>query len=346
LDNSELFSLTFGALGSNAEHEELLSRLDYLSGTGEGDESDIKFLASHFYEFSESELDSLSFYVAEAVVSDPGLVLEKREDELFEFISRRASDDSRFLSLLEFVRFDYLSDGNRRSAMTSLTDSFEFFTLGVWKNLSSEMLGSSERKPEEGRYHRRPSEEGTKQSSGDASGAPSESAQPPLYRIVLVGAPAAGRSAILRRLVDDQFSESMLATVGVEFRNFPIASETGNARLQIWDTTGNERYRSISRAYLSRSDGIFLVFDVKSREGFERIDEWREAIEEGASNAIVFLIGNKSDAESDRQVSSAEAQAYAAQHHFEYFETSAKTGAGIQEAFARMAEQIGQKKGR
>ena len=126
-------------------------------------------------------------------------------------------------------------------------------------------------------------------------------------------------------------------TIGVEFGNFGmIVREQTYVKLQIWDTAGQESFRSITRNFYNGSDGVFLVFDITNRQSFEDIrDSWLREIREYTSPSIViYLIGNFSDMEDCREVPYEEAFTFARDQQFaHYIETSAKTGENVNEVF-------------
>ena len=111
--------------------------------------------------------------------------------------------------------------------------------------------------------------------------------------------------------------------------------------MQIWDTAGQERFRAIARAYFRSAVGVILVFDLTDRKSFEDLNQWLNDVHSLCDpNAVVTLIGNKSDLTSQRVITAAEAENFAQLHQIQYLETSALGGDNIQEAFQRTAAQI------
>jgi small GTP-binding protein len=161
------------------------------------------------------------------------------------------------------------------------------------------------------------------------------------FKFIVIGSSGVGKTAILRRLVDDIFTTDSQSTIGVEFLATTIDVEGQHVKLQIWDTAGQERFRSIAKAYFRSAIGVILVFDLSERKSFDDLNQWLSDIHALCDpNAVVTLIGNKSDLVDQQKVTSNEAEAFARLHQLTYFETSALGGDNIQEAFHRTAAAI------
>lgn len=137
----------------------------------------------------------------------------------------------------------------------------------------------------------------------------------------------------MKRLTEQKFQEEHVVTIGVEFGNFAmIMNDSVHVKLQIWDTAGQESFRSITRNFYRGSNGVFLVFDITNAVTFQNIrDVWLEEVKQHTqSNVVVYLVGNYADMEESREVSTVEAMEFAKNasiHH--YIETSAKTGQNV-----------------
>jgi Ras-related protein Rab-8A len=133
---------------------------------------------------------------------------------------------------------------------------------------------------------------------------------------------------------------SHLTTIGIDFKIKTITIGKDKIRLQIWDTAGQEKFKTITQTYYRGAMGIVLTYAINERESFEDIENWVKQIKMHASdNVTKVLVGNKSDIE-DRQVSHAEGERLAGELGIKFFETSAKTGTNIEELFYFMAEEI------
>jgi small GTP-binding protein len=161
------------------------------------------------------------------------------------------------------------------------------------------------------------------------------------YKFIIVGSSGVGKTAILKRLVEDTYTEDSQSTIGVEFDSTVLNIGDRKVKLQIWDTAGQERFRSISKAYYRNAVGVILVYDLTDRKSFDELTSWLNDIRTLCdANAVVQLIGNKSDLNAQRVVSAAEAEQFATQHHLQYLETSAKMAANVREAFVKVATAI------
>jgi small GTP-binding protein len=161
------------------------------------------------------------------------------------------------------------------------------------------------------------------------------------FKFIVIGTSGVGKTAILKRLVDDVFTTESQSTIGVEFLATSIDVDGQTVKLQIWDTAGQERFRSIAKAYFRSAIGVILVFDLSERKSFDDLTQWLNDIHSLCDpNAVVTLIGNKLDLVAQRKVSQAEAESFANLHQVTYLETSALGGDNVQDAFHRTAAAI------
>jgi small GTP-binding protein len=156
------------------------------------------------------------------------------------------------------------------------------------------------------------------------------------YKFIIIGCTGVGKTALHKRLVDDSFSESLEQTVGVEFDSTVLIVDDRKVRLQIWDTAGQEKFRSITKAYYRTAAGVLIVFDVTGRKSFDQLTSWVNDVRTLCEPAAMStLVGSKSDLAEERVVTILEAEAFAEHHHMAYIETSAKTGENVKDAFTR-----------
>jgi small GTP-binding protein len=161
------------------------------------------------------------------------------------------------------------------------------------------------------------------------------------FKFILVGDSSVGKTAICKRFCQGQFDQDEPQTVAVEFDSKVVQVGDTKVKLNIWDTAGQEKFRSMTRAYFRSSAGVFLVFDVTNRTSFTNIDVWlKDAQKLTLPSSVKVLIGNKTDLGDARSVSRTEAEAYAEKNGLTFFETSALSGDRIEESFMDAAEKV------
>ena len=150
----------------------------------------------------------------------------------------------------------------------------------------------------------------------------------------------------MRRFVENKFSKSHLATIGIDFKTKTLLINNQEVKLKIWDTAGQERFRNITTQYYRDADGIVLVYDVTEEASYEKIRDWMDQIISNSQRDDIglVLLGNKCDME-PRNVSEEQGIKLAGELNISYFETSALTGLGIKEAFEQLTRDIMKKKG-
>lgn len=165
-----------------------------------------------------------------------------------------------------------------------------------------------------------------------------------LFRIIIIGDSAVGKSCLLYKFTENKFTENHEATIGVELGNKIFFLHDEQIKFQIWDTSGQENYRSVTRSFYRRADCALLVFDLNCYESFENCIHWLEEIRGNTKNDIpVYLIGNKLDLFGDTDGTSLrnEAELFAMKYLLAgYFETSAKKGINIDEMFRNIAQKL------
>ena len=163
-----------------------------------------------------------------------------------------------------------------------------------------------------------------------------------LYKILLLGDSAVGKSCLLLRYCDDKFQEQHLATIGLDFRLKTLNLENNKkVKVQIWDTAGQDRFLAITKNYYRGANGILLVFDVTNHSSFEHIKNWIEQIKEEASEKIViYLVGNKIDCTNNRVISNEEGKKLSEEFGLKYYETSAKNNENIDSTFLDLVKEV------
>jgi len=165
-----------------------------------------------------------------------------------------------------------------------------------------------------------------------------------LFKYIIIGDTGVGKSCLLLQFTDKRFQPVHDLTIGVEFGARMINIDGKQIKLQIWDTAGQESFRSITRSYYRGAAGAMLVYDITRRETFNHLACWLEdARQHSNSNMTIMLIGNKSDLEHKRAVSHEEGEQFAKENGLIFIETSAKTAANVEEAFINTAKKIYEK---
>jgi len=162
-----------------------------------------------------------------------------------------------------------------------------------------------------------------------------------LFKITIIGDSGVGKSSILLRFTDDDFEEGQPCTIGVDFKTTIMKLDGKRINLSIWDTAGQEKFRSLTSSYYRGTHGIILVYDVTKRTTFAAIEHWLEEVENYSTNpdVIKLLVANKIDMP-DRDVTKEEGMRFAKKKSMLYIECSAKTKVGIQQTFEELVQKI------
>ena len=162
-----------------------------------------------------------------------------------------------------------------------------------------------------------------------------------LFKLILIGDSCVGKSNILLKYLKNEFDPNSRATVGVEFGTKNIFLNNKKIKIQIWDTAGEERYRSITSAYYKGAKGALIVYDITKKSSFNNIDKWISDLKlNGDKNICIIILGNKSDLEDKREVNKEEGIKKSEMYKTAFLETSALNGDNINKAFDELIEQI------
>ncbi|KAI9439264.1 ras-domain-containing protein [Lactarius indigo] len=162
-------------------------------------------------------------------------------------------------------------------------------------------------------------------------------------KIIVIGNSSVGKSSLLMRWSENQWlpEHEAGATIGVEVLRQKLDVKGENVNLAIWDTAGEEHFRTMQSAHYRGAQGIILVYDSTNRRSFEELIRWFNEIGTYVSGPVdKVIVGNKVDKDYQRQVPTAEAAAFAEKMGCRFAETSAKTALGVRKAFREMVERI------
>ena len=165
-----------------------------------------------------------------------------------------------------------------------------------------------------------------------------------MVKVIIIGDSGVGKTNIMSKFLKNKFMEESKATVGVEFGSKLFDLNGHKIKAQIWDTAGQEKYKSITGAYFKGSKGALVVYDITQKSTYESLEKWVNDLKSAGDPKItIILIGNKSDLEENRQVSKEQGEEKAKSFGCAFLETSALSGDNIDKAFNLMVKEIFEK---
>ena len=159
-------------------------------------------------------------------------------------------------------------------------------------------------------------------------------------KILLCGDSSVGKTSLLLRYTEEYFPEMHISTIGVEYKIKILNINGRKVILRIWDTSGQERYRSITQNFYRNANGILFVFDLTSKETFDNIRNWLTDSQDYETKVTKILVGNKIDLTEGRKVEKDTVLKKKEKKEMKYYETSAKDGTNVDKAFRELAELI------
>ncbi|CAD8182786.1 unnamed protein product [Paramecium pentaurelia] len=160
-----------------------------------------------------------------------------------------------------------------------------------------------------------------------------------MCKFLILGSSQVGKTNLLMRFIDDNYSESHITTIGVDFKFKEVKTNGKIMKMQIWDTAGQEKFRTLTSNYYKFAHGVLLVYAVDDLKSFQDITYWMNSLKQQGRNEIaIILIANKKDIVDQRIISQEQGEELAYQLGVDYIETSAKLGLNVYEAFQRLAE--------
>ncbi|EFJ22260.1 rab family GTPase [Selaginella moellendorffii] len=162
-----------------------------------------------------------------------------------------------------------------------------------------------------------------------------------IFKVVLIGDSAVGKSNLLTRYARNEFNHNSKATIGVEFQTQSMRINGKEVKAQVWDTAGQERFRAVTSAYYRGALGALVVYDITRKQTFENISKWLDELRTyGGSSVVTMLVGNKCDLTDIREVSVEEGKELAESENLFFMETSALASTNVKTAFQNVVREI------
>ena len=164
-----------------------------------------------------------------------------------------------------------------------------------------------------------------------------------IYKIIVIGDPAVGKTSLLAKYATNKFEEKYLPTVGVSILKEPVELKEYNAKvnLMFWDIAGQPQFYMLHRPYFNGADGILLVFDITRSSTFSNVNNWYSAaVKYGLSGVPKILVGNKVDLKEERKIILPMAEHLSEKLNAPYYETSALSGENVKVMFQEIADLV------
>jgi len=163
-----------------------------------------------------------------------------------------------------------------------------------------------------------------------------------ILKILILGDSAVGKTCLLLKYIDGFFPEEYISTIGVDYKNKKIQINDMDIHLQIWDTCGQERYRSLSKSFIKGANGVLFVYDITSKDSFKNIKNWILETNNENEDYKILIAGNKADLNDMREVTEENVKSYLTGKNQDIptIEVSAKDGTNVDEAFTTLAKLI------
>ena len=161
------------------------------------------------------------------------------------------------------------------------------------------------------------------------------------WKVVLLGNSGAGKTSLLQCLLSNPVSPENQPTIGCEYHEIPIVVDEAKVPLKVWDTAGQEVYRSIVPIYVRDASAALLVYDITDETSFQSLDHWRSLLlEQQNEEVFLFVVANKNDLEARKKVDDKVALQFAEKNNAEFFKVSALKDIGVKELFRAVAKSV------
>ena len=163
-------------------------------------------------------------------------------------------------------------------------------------------------------------------------------------QLLILGDSSVGKTSLITRYTNGTFKEEYLATVGLDYHSKIEDIDNQNVQIKLWDTAGQERFKALTQNYFRNAEGVLLTYDVTNSDSFNNLKDWIGSIKTNMEGKNIFLpliiVGNKIDMEDSREITKDDADKFASDNNYKYFETSAKTGEGVDDAIIDLVNQV------
>ncbi|KAL4511269.1 hypothetical protein ABPG73_008347 [Tetrahymena malaccensis] len=161
------------------------------------------------------------------------------------------------------------------------------------------------------------------------------------FKIAIIGNTSSGKSSLMKRFTEDIFNETFVPTIGVDFKTHSLTLDNETVNLNIWDTSGQEKYENIVHAYCNVVHGCIFLFDLTDHQTFQDVQKWLDKFKQSTQNEVKYiLVGNKADLIEQRTVSFEEASNLAKKLDMQYIEISAKLNQNIDNCFIQLTQDL------
>jgi small GTP-binding protein len=168
-----------------------------------------------------------------------------------------------------------------------------------------------------------------------------DSPQEKQFKLLLIGEQAVGKSSLMNRYVDNVFEVNIMGTAGLDLKKKVVEINKEKVKVYIFDTAGQERFRTIAKNQYKKADAIIIIYDVTDRKSFECVNDWINSIKSDVDPVMErLLIGNKIDLVNERTVSQKEGNKIAEKYAMPFIETSAKESLNVEEAFIKVINNL------
>ena len=154
------------------------------------------------------------------------------------------------------------------------------------------------------------------------------------FKILLIGDLGVGKSCVILRYVEGDFPGNIMSSIGVDFKTKQIELDDRLIKMQIWDTAGHEKFRTITTSYYKSAHAIIILYDITQKASFDHIRNWITEIDKfGKQGVLKVIVGNKLDMENNRKITKEAAENLALKYGIKLWEVSAKDNTNIEEMF-------------